>query len=542
MVSILSAHRPHIAYLMQLESIDRSISMYQTHTKELGYHDFDLLHQMAQIILKKGMESDDFETQLLSLYGSSIAGQSLSLELLEKGIKSPKVEVQLAAVQFMGQLNDTHANELLIKAMGSESPMVRLEAGWHLATTKHPKATGLIEALMYKLPSEYWDYFPQFFALIGTKDAISLLKQLMENQNPRVRIESLVSAAQNRRDDLIPKIRSHATHSHAGEQEAAIAALGCLNDSYSVPFLHQLAKNSPSNVELACYYSLYTLGDLSAQEKIEKLALEGNLFAITQLGNMQGTNEILNQLLKNPNEQIRFNAALALLERRDPLCLGIIEEMVFRNIHDLGFSMVTTPGGSYHYWKTIYSLKQQQRKNLQDLYASSFYLREAIVRQSVELPEQSFLMLAKKIFTSGELEMVPILTALLANHNTLSSIELLKINAEKAGSPSIRAYCNLALFQVRESDIYYKRILDWIYQAKNTPMIQFKPMVSLDKRLANSSYELTPEESSQLLIDSCLTVARHNTPESIDLILSLLKEGHPKNRYVLAGILLQAIQ
>jgi hypothetical protein len=79
--------------------------------------------------------------------------------------------------------------------MASPFIMARMEAGFHLASRKHRKATGHIEALMYKLPEELWFYFPQFFALIGTSDSIDVLKKLMENPMSMTRVEAILCAA-----------------------------------------------------------------------------------------------------------------------------------------------------------------------------------------------------------------------------------------------------------------------------------------------------------------------------------------------------------
>ena len=61
-------------------------------------------------------------------------------------------------------------------------------------------------------------------------------------------------------------------------------------------------------------------------------------------------------------------------------------------------------------------------------------------------------------------------------------------------------------------------------------------------RFPDSSFDLTPEESSRLLIESYQALAEKHDAKSIDSLLEALKEGNAKNRYVLSGLLLLAIQ
>ena len=109
-----------------------------------------------------------------------------------------------------------------------------MEAAYQLANRKHRSAVGQIESLMQRIPPMFRFYFPQFFALIGTSEAITILKALIEDPYTFVRVESILAAARFDRDDLLPAIRAAATHANISEQEAAACALGTLKDSKSL--------------------------------------------------------------------------------------------------------------------------------------------------------------------------------------------------------------------------------------------------------------------------------------------------------------------
>lgn len=534
--------REHVIYLMQFQEIDAAISLYEKYKKERGKDDFEVLIMMASTILQKGIRSSDVNVQLSSLFGVGIANINLSIDILEEGIRSKNFETQIAAIQLLAQMQDDRGDDLLTKAMASPFLMARMESGFYLAHRKHRRASGQIEALMYKIPREFWFYFPQFFALIGTTDSIELLKKLMEDSISVTRVEAILNAARFGRDDLLPKIRAHATHLEHDEQEACAAALGYLNDSKSIPLLTRLACSSSRSVKLAALFSLYKLGASHALTSIFELAKQCDLFAITLLGGLPGSEEILFPFLKHEDIHIRFNATLSLLNKRDSRSLETIEEFLLTDSKDLGFQPQATLGHSLSTWKVVSSVQQRVNDLPFDVHAVSLHLREQMLTACLELPVADFLYIAESIFKHRELSLVPLLVQLLENHQSEGVLTLLKKQAEQATSPLIRTYCNLALYRLRQKGPYEARILQWVSQIQSREMVRFRPTIPWNLRADTSPYELTPEEHTRLLFDVYLALAERHDERGIKVLLKGLKEGHPKNRYALAGLLIHALQ
>jgi hypothetical protein len=73
-------------------------------------------------------------------------------------------------------------------------------------------------------------------------------------------------------------------------------------------------------------------------------------------------------------------------------------------------------------------------------------------------------------------------------------------------------------------------------------MIRFRPVLPSSNRIEEikNSYEFTPEENSRLLIECYEAFASKHDNKGIDILLEALRNGHPKNRPVLAGLLIQA--
>lgn len=531
-----------IVYLAQSKEYQKSIELYKKYQKQIGKHDFEVLEHLARAILEQGARSEDPQMQLLSIFASSLAGISSSYDILEAGISSSNMQTQLASLQFLAKMQEDQTEQLLHKAMTSEFLYTRLEAAYILAARKSRSATGQVEALMYKLPPQMRFFFPELFAIIGTSDAVSILRHMMDDPFHAIRIEAILSAARHGRDDLLPAIRTCSTHIDVAEQEACATALGYLKDSSSLKRLKKLSNSPSENVQLAALRSLYSLGDEPAKERIIEKAKEKNSFAITMLADITGSENILLSLADDENISIRFNAALSLLKRKDPRAVPYIKEFLLRDSRDIGFQPQTSIGNSLKTWKVISSTRQHVKESYYDLLALSLSVRDGILKDCLELPEEAFIKIARLILDTKQNELIPLLAALLENKRTPLAIELLKTKSQTAGAPLIRAYCNLALFRLKEPGPYEENLKKWVVSHKSHELVQFRPSLPWAARLSESHFDLTPEESSSLLIESYQVLAERHDEKSIDFLLSTLQEGENKNLPILAGILLRALQ
>jgi HEAT repeat protein len=362
----------------------------------------------------------------------------------------------------------------------------------------------------------------------------------MDDDVLETRLQAVLSASRYGRDDLLPGIRARSTHLNSAEQEACARALGELRDSSSIPRLKRLAQASAPALRLAALQSLFALGDAAAAEPIRQMAQQQQPFAIALLGALPGSEEALLPLLRTEALQVRLNAALSLLRLRDARCLPTLYEVLLRDGRDLGFQPHFSPGGSLMAWKAIPSFAQHA--DHEDLAAASLGMREQTLRFCIELPELAFLEIAETLFLSKQGELIPQVIALLENKRSPASIRLLKRYAQRAGAPLVRAYCNLALYRLGEQGPYRDAVKAWILQNKQAEMIRFRPMLPWHFRALEGAFSLTPEESSRLLIDSYMALAERHEVENIDLLLQAIKEGNRKNRYVLAGLLIRALE
>lgn len=531
----------HSLYLMQQNQVEESIEKYREYASLSGRHDFDVLQQMALILLQKGIQSEDPQIFMMTLFGAGLSGSANALEILERGMSHPDPQVQLLALNFIAKFDDDRTSEIFNRAMGSDYLAVRMEAAFYMAQTKHPHAVGQIEGLMYRLPPAFKPYFPPLFALLGTNDATHSLRRLIEDPDPQTRVESILHVARLGRDDFLPMLRKRLTHTHIAELEAAIFAMGALKDSHSIPKLKKLTDSPTDTIRLAASLALLQLGDRSHVPLIETLAKKNNLFAISALGAISETEETLASLLHSPDLQVRINAGLALLQRRDPRCLPVLGEVLISDERDLAFKPFHSVGRTLATIKAVPSAELHSKDPSVDL-SYSHALREHLLREAMHLPEKDFLKIVSRLFLNGQNDLVPAAIALLENLQTPAAIELLKQGAGKLTSPLIRDYCHLALFRLKQEGPYEEYINHWVMHQKEAELIQMRQLLPWKYRLEQSDYTLSPEETSRLLVEAFLSIASQRDEKSIAFLLEAIQKGNPYNRYALMGLLMKATE
>jgi len=517
----------------------QAFSDYQEKVKVDGKHDFELVHRMALGIIDYGFRQKDPEIQLLALFGASISAHEDAYYILEESLKNRFPQIQLVGLKALASLNNDRADQAILRAMGSEDALVRLEAVQHLCQKKHPQAVNQTESFMYKLPATVLPIFPPLYAQAGTPQATILLRKMFNHTSNEVRVSVILSAAQYGRDDLLPQIRQQATHYHYSQQEACAAALGIFQDEASRPKLIKLTKSQYPSVALAAHVALYELGQEEAAEAIELAAAKGDVFAIAALGAIPERSSVLLQGVKDPNLQIRINSIIALLHQQNPLVAPYLKEILIRDKRDFAFSEITTPGKAFKAWKVTPSASHLL-KNDASAFLENIELKEMVLTQAQRLSQGDFINLANEIFSKEQNDLVPLLVDLLEDASTPEATQCLKTYQQKLGAPLIRNYCTLALYRMQEAGPYGEQLRKWMKAQNKAELIRFEAFVPW--QIGKNSYELTPEQTSKLLIKACEALAMNQDDEGIGSLIEAISSGHEKNKYALAGLLLRATQ
>lgn len=506
-------------------------NLYQAYREEHGEKE-DLLTAYAVGLLEEGIEKDE-DSCMLSLFGAGISLHESAYPILAEGMESKYPLAQLVALKFLSETNDDEACKLLKKGLNSLFLPIRLETLFILAKQGESNLPDIAETTMSRTPNPLHPLFPQIFAAYNSKRTQHILKKLLQHGNLDLQKAAVLSCAQYRRDDLLSSIRMVSNHPHPALQEACAFALGAMGDQTAKKQLDQWLYSPSSTVSLAAAKALYKSGERTAIKTVVERAQKKDLFAIRLLGEMGSDPtgiKTLKTLLHDYDDAVRINAALSLLELRDPSCLDEIQSLLIPKYHGKIFLPFESPG------TTLTALKQsgdQQAAHIE----LAIQLREKALALCIELDEKDFLALSKQILASRQTELIPLLMQLLQNVHTASAITMLKSAHQTLGSPLIRNYSLLALYTIDPQPIYEKELKDWMRSSIHSELIQFRPLITHEKQ----PHSLTPVETARLLINAYEILSKEDAEEAISLLLEAIKEGHPKNRYALAGLLLRAL-
>lgn len=533
--------KSRILNVMHKDDAKHAFTLYRDYCQQMGRQDFELLQQLCLNLLEQGSRSKDPEIALLTLYGAGISSNEKMIPLLSDGLNSSIPQLQLISLHFLANFQNNEADIVMKKALSSPMLLIRLEAVHYLATRKAPGAVDQAEALMHKVDGELKAIFPQFFISIGSPTAMRVFKQLLNDSNEKVRVEAILAVAEHKRDDLAGQIRKLTTHLSNPQQEACAYTLGVLKDESAGPQLENLTRSVNPQVRMTAAWALKQIGNPNKVSLIEDAARAGDPFAITLLGTIEGSEELLFTITKSDNIHVRLNAALSLLELEDLRSIVPLKEVLIRDARDLAFAKVTSAGKALTAWRVIPSAQHNLKENQVALELSN-RLREAILTRIAELNSSVFVQVAELIFKKEQNDLIPTVITLLENIRSPEAIELMKCYQQKIGTPFIRQFCNLGLYRMKIPGPYGENVRNWIAQQHHEELIKLRPLVPWELRTPEASYELTPEETSGLLVQSFEALARAQDDESIAVLFNAILEGNPKNKYALAGLLLRTIQ
>lgn len=517
------------------QDISSAIHLYRHYRVDHG-DDETLLNQLALQVIQKGFKEGD-ESAILALFGAGISTHEATLSLFAEALRSPVPQQQLLAIHFLGLSRDRLAERLLLQSQGSPYLAIRLKGALLLAQHSNPQALEIAETLMAKAPHETKSLFPPLFAAIPGTRAKDALRRLMQHTSSDVRVSAIISAAAYQREDLLPQIRSLALHPDPRQKEACAYALGALEDETSIPLLKKLLKRPQNSIQVAAALSLHQLHDPEGKKHLMELASQGEPLAIISLSKVTGSEDLLSHIASKGDDEQKCNALLALLARDDPRCYPAITDLLASSHRDRALISLSSPAGTITTWKPL-EAAYAKLANKPELREKSLQQQEKIILASLELPEPIFLKIALFLIQNQENTLIPALFHCLENHATPNAIALLKQCHQLLGAPLIRQYALLALCRLDEGEEYKRELSEWISQHHDQPLIQFRPSI-VD---AEGDYTLTPQETSRFLIEAYELIVQRRDAESLGILLDALENGHLKNRYVLAGFLLRALE
>jgi len=529
-----------IIYMSQTGNAEGAIDLYRKLCKLTGAPDYDLLGDFALSLLSQGSRSEDPEEKLLTYYGAGLGLNDQTIPILESGLFASDPKLQLICLNFLASLDSDLADESIKLLFRNPNPLLQLEAAFCMAKKKHPMALSQSESLLTKFPKELRAIFPILFASLENPRANSILRQLLNDPDEKVRLETLLVLTEKGRDDFLPQIRRLSKQTYPIQQEVTSTALGRFSDAASTPRLKELVDRGNPYVCVAAAYALYTIGHKEYSDLLIDAARKEFLFAIILLKDVEEGKETLFRLTKSPKAEVRLNATIALLGQKDRRALIPLKELL---MNDGGLLIVKglSPGKSMFYYRFLpyHQLTPENGAIASEL---SRGIRGRLLQEALALPDEDFLYLAKTLLNSNRNDLIPLLVQLLENSRSEEAISLLKDYEQKIGDPLVRSYCCLALYRLGEEGHYEEKLREFVRAQSHIEIIQFKPFIPQEARLDLPTYELTPKESSQLYVEALESLTKAQGEKDILTLLEAIEKGNKKNRFALAGLLMRAVK
>lgn len=529
----------HLLFLVKSQQTEAAIDQYRKYTQAEGEQDFEFLDELAWSLIAEGCASDDPEINLLALFGASLSTQDKALPFFIKGFHSSNPNVQAASLNFLAKMNHDTADRELLSGLSSNQILIRFMTLHLMAEKKMQGASLQAEALLAKLPRELHPLFPPIFAQIGDDLSMKQIRRFLSDPDDRTRASAILSILATEREEYLPQIRRAAKQISPLLQETAAAVLGTFQDEKSRDILKKLSRSANRDVKTTALRALRLMDDPQAKETLFEEAKNGNILAFNELASIKEYEPFLVHHLSAPDRNVRMNAALALLEQKNPAGLKVIEDYLVRDRNDLILTPNFTISKSCYFWKFVPCSFSEDDEEIQAKLEKILQAKEHLLAKVFELPEKYYLQLSEKLFQAQQNSLLPSLVQLLENSGSEEAISLLKKYQQLIGAPFVRMICTLALYRLNETGPYKDILRTFIKDWRGSELLQFRPILA-DAIEHYPGHELTPTEVSRLLIESLESLVGMQDQETIDILLNAIQHGNPKNKFALAGILVRA--
>lgn len=531
--------RSRTSFLISVNKIPEAIEAYEIYKEQLGHHDSIPLIALSHHLIDAALDSETPHHQLAGIYGASISFSQSHIKKLHHLMRHAGTMQQIAILQLASSLPDAEKMRLLNSALMADQLQVRYMALNHLVSIKSSEACTQIQLLLQRIPPAFYHYFCELLAKLGNKESQLLLDRFLTGRDPYLRTATLSAIGRQMNNSFLPYFKNALLNATPPEQEVAAVTLGRLGDLSLEKRLSSLIQSPYPTVSLAASIAQMELGFETAQENIFSLAHKKNLFAIAALGQIEKSESLLSSLLKDSDSTVSLNALLALLEKRHPSTLDPTLYLLQMPDQLFFFTPIISDGGAFTAWKISNSPPSFSEEQLMQSQIINVYFKQMLLNALFNYPPDIFLQSAKELISLRDNFLAPSIVEYIASMHNPKATLLLRTFSEQTGWPLLRFFSHLALYQQGKRGYHKEILLRWVNEEIKKE--QFRFVAKSKNPFEFNSYEITPEENLQLLINILETIANVHEKEGLDIILNLMKIAHPDNRFFLASILLKIL-
>ncbi|WP_348663875.1 HEAT repeat domain-containing protein [Chlamydia vaughanii] len=530
-------------------SVEQALVTYLEALDIHGEHDFPLLRTISENCLKQGLRSEDPYVRRSTIIGAGIVGSAEALDILSQAMETEDPLQQLLVLSAVSSHLGKTSDELFFKALSSPYPVIRLEAAYRLAGLKNIKVIDHLHSFIHKLPEEIQCLSAAIFLRLETAESDTYVRQLLSSPKSTTRNYAALLIGEYRQKRFLPTLRHLLTSASPLDREAAVYALGMLKDGQSYNTIKRLSERKELDLSLAAAQALLAIGkEEDALPIFEKQIQEERCNAIYTarlLSKETGIPLVLPVFLNTNNTEVKLNAALALIHLGcdDSRLLEYITDWLVEPHYSQALLPTFSQGRATQSWKCrgiiLPSNPTERAKALSVMQGAE----EQILVSLLQLPKDAYLPYVERILSSQKTSLSAKAIAFLAHSSHQQALEILSRASQLPGEPVIRAYADLALYNLTK-DPEKKLSLHRYAQEFIKETLLF--IDTEDKQPRPDSpylrYQVAPEIRAKLMLDILEALVVSKTHEDIRLLIQLMTQTKAKNCHILAGLLMKIVE
>lgn len=535
--------------ILQADRTSHSLSLYLNALQTHEDHDFFVLRKIAENCLRQGLFSSDPQIRKGVIIGSGLANSLETLDILSLAMEDPDPIQQLLVLSSLSSYSGKTSNEILLKALSSPYPMIRLEAAYRLAGFKNIKVVDHLHSFIHKLPEEVRALSAAIFLRLETEESDSYIRELLTSPNSVIRNYTALLIGEYKQKRFISTLRKFLTSASTLDQEGALYSLGKLKDGLSYPHIKRLSKKDSPDLSLAAAQAFIDLGnEEEALPILKQQVLEERpraLYTCRSLSKEEGISLLLPVFLSSKHGETQLNAGLSLLHlgcTHPALLEYFISWLEISHTHQT-IMLTYSPGRATSSWKFTAIMLPDNPSERSRVLSFIHNTEEYVLNLLLQLPNDAFLPYVNRMIRSQKTNLAAKTIAALSQKPQKYSLDILSQAAQLPGEPIIRAYADLALYHLTKEPQYkkllHKHAIHLVHQTflfidteSNTPQPQSTYL----------RYQVAPEAKAQLMLDILETLVSTKTHEDIRFLIQLMIQTNPKNLPVLSGLLMKMIE
>ncbi|AEB41612.1 HEAT repeat domain-containing protein [Chlamydia pecorum] len=530
------------------QSAQKALSQY-VDALEDHPHDYALLKKIGENLLKQGFLSTNPQVRKSAILGAGLANSEEALDILTHAMNTEDPEQQLLVLSAATSHLSKTSDSLLFSALASPYVLIRLEAAYRLAALKNTKVIDHLHALIPLLPEDIQALSAAIFLHLETEESDTYIRKLLTSTKSAVRSYTAMLIGEYQQKRFLPSLRNLLTSAFPQDQEAALYALGTLKDGQSYTAIKRLLYRPDPEVSLAAAQALILLEKEEDALPIMKKHLKEERPQALYLARLMSSDAavplLLPIFLHTENKEAKLNAALALLKlgNAHPQLLEFITSWLIRPHYTEAWMLTFSKGRALQSWKHVGVVLPDDPKERTQVLTAIHHVEEQILSWIFALPKEAYLPCIQKLLTSKNTTLAAKALLFLSHTSHQETLDLLSLASSLPGELIIRAYADLALYNITKSPekkLSLHRYANHLIQETllfidtETPYPQPKaPYLR---------YQITPEVRAKLLLDILDALVISKTSEDIALLSRLIVQGNEKNHPILAGFLLKIIE